>query len=349
MFTEQPCKLRPVEIAAVCRDQDLRRVTGKHCKRLCTGFSACPHQLQMLHPAKLRPQRRQPLHELPVQTLPVLHQLTDARVHPGHQHIARAAALIDPQKAAEPPAVDARPLHVQQGRLRQGRERLVHTVDHQIRAAPKRRLREKRMHREMCAVRLIDNQGRACIMDNLRNRADIRDDTVIRRRCDQDRSDIRMPLQGILDRLRRNTSVNQPRRVCRRVQIRYPQAIQPGRMIRCLMTVARHQNMASTSRAGRHGSQDPARAAVHQVIRLFRSIKPCRPELSLTQDIFRMEQIVKTVYLRDINLIWITEKTGPPLVPGHMQRIKIGLPVLFKLLQQILFHQSQRLQNAGHP
>ena len=70
-----------------------------------------------------------------------LFYLQNTGIHARHQHIRRTARLIDAQIPAKPIPVDPAAVHMQQRRLRHGRQRLMQTVDNKVRTLPYRIVR----------------------------------------------------------------------------------------------------------------------------------------------------------------------------------------------------------------
>ena len=110
-----------------------------------------------------------------------LFQQMNTRIDTCHQYVRRTARLQHIQIPLYFPAVHPLPVHMQQRCLRQGRKRLMKTIDHKICAIHIRTLREIRIKTKMRPMRFVYDQQASRFMYNLCNLFDVRHHAVIGR------------------------------------------------------------------------------------------------------------------------------------------------------------------------
>ena len=120
-----------------------------------------------------------------------------------------------------------------------------------------------------------------------------------------------------------------------------PKLLQNRGMIDRLMAVARNQNFPAPPESRHDRSQYTAGTPIDQKkgFRPFFSIQPVGPLLGLLQNPFRMMQVIKTVYLRDIDPVILRHPARCPaaLMPRHMIRIMIAAAIGGQLRIQTAF------------
>ncbi len=253
----------------------------------------------------------------------VAQRIVDAR----HQQIGRTAGLVYPQEPSEEPSVYPPSVYMEQRRLGQGRESLVHAVDDQICPQLTAVFRKIASQAQVRTMGLVHNQRNPPFMDDVRNRPDVRYPPLIGGRYHQHGPDIRLPLQRPADFLRLQGIIYIIFLQIGRIQIRGPQVPQIHRMIGRSVAVPRHQDMPSLMQRAAHRAQYPAGAAVHEVKAFLRSIESGGLPLETVQNPLRLMQVVEIVRLCDIYSAQFPGKhsKGLALVPRHM----IGIDIIF--------------------
>ena len=212
------------------------------------------------------------------------------------------------------------------------RQRLMHTLDHDIRPAVRRRARTGRMQPEMCPVRLIHDERQSVTVYNPRDRRNIGHNTVIRRTRNIHRPNQRVCLQRPSDHIRRNRALY-IKIADRRITVMRLQPPQIHGMIRRFMRIARQQYPSAPRRSGRNRRQNAARTAVHEEKAAFHTNIISQPLLFLPQNPLCMMQIVESIDFRNIQMVGIHRQLHMPLMPRHMKRVQIRLVVGLQLLQ----------------
>ena len=215
----------------------------------------------------------------------------------------------------------------------------MQAVDDNIRSKLHGRFREQVMHSEMRPVSLIHNQGQAESVDRLRDRADVTDNALITGGSDKNRADpgpapSPVLLKGPLYILRPDGTVQLSVRPG--IKINCFQAVQAGRVVCGFMAAAGHQNpSASPAAAGTDRGKDAAGAPVYQKMCLPGPVKLRRAPLCLQNHAFRVVQIIKAVYFRNIKGVGIRQGAQPSLVPRHVEGVGVGRPVPDQFFIQI--------------
>ena len=159
--------------------------------------------------------------------------------------------------------------------LRKRRKRLVDALDHNIRAKCLCRHRKCLRKAEMRAMRLIHDERDPVFMHDPRNRFDIRNHTVISRRCDDNGIVLFFSRQRQAHLIRPDRSLYSHLRDLR-IQIVHRKFAQICRMIDRLMAVARHQQSAAFRDCSAYRCKQSAGASVHEIKGLFRAKHLCR-------------------------------------------------------------------------
>ena len=259
----------------------------------------------------------------------IAQRIVDAR----HQQIGRAAGLVYPQEPSEEPPVYPLSVHMEQRRLGQGREGLVHTVDHQVGPLLAAIFRKTVGQAQVRAMGLIHDQRNPPFVDDVRDCPDVRYPPLIGGRYHQHGPDIRLPLQSPADFLRLQGVIYAILLQIGRIQVCGPQAPQINPMIGRSVAVPRHQDMPSLGQRATDRAQYPAGAPVYEIEALLRPVKPGGLALQAIQDALRLMQVVEAVYLRDIYSAQFSGKhsEGSALVSRHV----IGVDVALRMLPQL--------------
>ena len=144
------------------------------------------------------------------------------------------------------------------------------TLDYKVRAAGYRSLRPEpavsaESSDQMGAMRLIDNKRYAGPMTDCGNRADVGENSFIRRTRDDNRPRIRMHLDALLHVLRTDAPENLVSRDHRRQEIIDLQIQQFGGMPYGFMTAARGNDLAIPPGDSVDRSKHPERTSAHEV------------------------------------------------------------------------------------
>ena len=173
------------------RNHDLRRIPSCHSLVLITNFM-CQN---LKHPQPSHPLHKalQPLlipnHLIPASPV----HIPDAPLHSRHKQIRRTGRLKHGQIPSNSVLIHKISLHMQDRRLRKARQRLMNTLDHNIRPIFQRRLRKtmtpirKLQMRPVC---FIHDQRNPILMSYIRNCLYIRHHALVSWGCDQDSLDL---------------------------------------------------------------------------------------------------------------------------------------------------------------
>ena len=227
----------------------------------------------------------------------------DALVHGSHQHIAWGTCLINIQQSPDFVPVNTVSIYMKKGRLCQARQSFMERMDHQVCSEVDRTVRKQRMHAKMGSMCFVHNQHSMVPMRRTRDRPNIADHTIVCRRCNKYRMEIRIFLQLSFHILRTDPAAGTGR-----FKRRFPwnkilrfQMIQVHRMVGRPVAVSCHKNTVTETGSCADRGKNAAGAAVHQKTGLLRSIQCGGILLGFQQNAAGMVEIVKSINFRDIN------------------------------------------------
>ena len=109
-----------------------------------------------------------------------------------HQKVRRTARLVSLKCPQEPFFINAVSRLMKHRRLRKCRQCFVETFNHKVSPLPHRGFRKSRNPVKMCPMRFIHNKWNIFLMYRLRDAGNVRNNPLIRRRCDHRTFDIRI-------------------------------------------------------------------------------------------------------------------------------------------------------------
>ena len=210
----------------------------------------------------------------------------------------------------------------------------MHTLNHQIRAALNSRLRKfsvsKRKMRSMC---LIHNQGNSVRMNNFCNFFNIRYNSIIRRRNDQNCFCIRITIQALFHIFRKNSALYPHFFNNLWINIIHIRIHEDNSVISRFVAVTAHENPSSRTHCSADAAENSAGASIHQIPCFIGAIYPGCPFHRFLQNSLRMMKIIKSVYFCNINRKRIGKFSCQPafltaLVARHMARHLIRFSVI---------------------
>ena len=205
----------------------------------------------------------------------------------------------------------------------------MEALNHNVRPAFQSGAGKLRPKREMRPVCLIHDQRHAVKVGNLCNGLNVRNHSLIGRRCDKHRLD--SVLKGGFNCRRINTTLDSVVVCIVGIDIHRIQMAEQHRMIGGFMAVSGHYDLPAGGCHPADGAQDSPGAAVYHIISPVRPIDGRSPVHGFAQYFFRMVQVVKSVNLRDIHRKRIWKRSYPqfhlPFVSRHVERITVRLTV----------------------